>query len=279
MVKRAATLCAIIACLASAAVGAAADVDEFTRATQNPLAHVISLPLQNNASFNIGPFDRTQNVLNIQPVIPFQLGPVTFASRTIIPVMWQPDVAAEAGTATGLGDINTTLFISPSTSGTVIWGVGPMISIPVASEENVAKGMGYGKWGLGPSLVVLAQPHRWTIGLLLENGWSVAGDEKYDDVNAGLAQPFIIYNLGRGWNVTTSPQIVADWKRDSADRWLVPVGGGGGKLLHLGKLPINTSVQGYYYVVHPEVREDPRLNVPYPEWTLRASATFFLPGI
>ena len=75
MIKRATTLCAIIACLASAAVGAAADVDEFTKATQNPLAHVISLPLQNNTSFNIGPFDRTQNVLNIQPVIPFRLGP------------------------------------------------------------------------------------------------------------------------------------------------------------------------------------------------------------
>jgi hypothetical protein len=85
--------------------------------------------------------------------------------------------------------------------------------------------------------------------------------------------------VGRGWNVATAPEIVADWKRDSADRWLVPVGGGGGKLLHVGKLPINTSVQGYYYVVHPEVREDPRLNVPYPKWTLRASATFFLPGI
>ncbi len=279
MIKKATALYAIIMYLASAALSVAAEVDEFTKATQNPLAHVISLPLQNNTSFDIGPFDRKQNVLNIQPVIPFQIGPVAFASRTIVPIMWQPDVAAEAGTTTGLGDVSTTLFISPSIAGEVIWGVGPVISIPVASEENVAKGMGFGKWGLGPSFVILAQPHRWTVGVLLENGWSVAGDDKYEDVNAGLAQPFVIYNLGRGWNVSTSPKIVADWKRDRADRWFVPAGGGGGKLFHAGKLPINTSVQGYYYVVHPEVREDPRLSVPYPEWTLRAVATFFLPGI
>jgi hypothetical protein len=189
--------------------------------------------------------------------------------------MWQPNVTAETGTTTGLGDISTTLFVSPSTSGTVIWGVGPMISFPTATDDY----LGYGKWGVGPSVVVLAQPHRWTIGLLLENGWSVAGDENRADVNAGLAQPFVTYNFGQGWNVATAPKIVADWKRDGADRWLVPVGGGGGKLLHLGKLPINTSVQGYYYVVHPEVHEDPLLNVPYPKWTLRAGATVFLPGI
>lgn len=274
MTKKA-TLGAVIACLTPAAFCAAADVDEFTKATQNPLAHIICVPLQNNTSFNIGPFDRSQNVLNIQPVVPFQAGPVTFASRTIIPVMWQPDVAAETGTTTGLGDISTTLFVSPSVSGKIIWGVGPVILFPTATDDH----LGYGKWGVGPSFVVLAQPHRWTIGVLLENGWSVAGDENRADVNAGLAQPFVTYNFGHGWHVTAAPKVVVDWKRDGADRWLVPAGGGVGKLLHLGKLPINTSVQGYYYVVHPEVREDPRLNVPYPEWTLRAVATFFFPGI
>lgn len=268
MIKRVTAVSAIILCLASAVIGVAAEVDEFTKATQNPLAHIISVPLQNNTSFNIGPFGRKQNVLKIQPVIPFQAGPLTFASRTIIPVTSQPDVAAAAGTTTGLGDVATTLFVSPSVSGKVIWGIGPVISFPTATDDH----LGYGKWGVGPSAVILAQPGRWTTGLLVENVWSVAGDENRADVNGMLVQPFVTYNFEHGWHVATSPQILADWEADGDDRWFVPAGGGVGKLFHAGKLPINTNVQGYYYVVHPE-------NLPYAEWTLRAAATFFLPGI
>ena len=266
MVKKA-TLGVIIACLACAAVSVAADVDEFTKATQNPIAHLISVPFQNNVHFGIGPYDRNEYALNVEPVVPFRLGPVSFASRTIIPVIHRPDVMAETGATAGLGDVSATLFASPSTSGKVIWGVGPVVLLPTAAAE-----LGYGKWCVGPAAVVLAQPGRWTTGVLLENVWSVAGDEERADVNGMLAQPFVTYNFGHGWHVATSPQIVADWKADGPDRWLFPVGGGGGKLLHLGKLPVNAGVQGYYYVAHPE-------NLPYPEWTLRAAATFFLPGI
>jgi hypothetical protein len=272
-VTKKATLCAAVLCLAAAAP-CAADVDEFTKATQNPIAHLISVPFQNNVHFRIGPYDRNEYALKVEPVVPFRLGPVSFASRTIVPVVRQPDVAAETGATAGLGDVSATLFASPSTSGKVIWGVGPAVLLPTAADE-----LGYGKWALGPSAVVLAQPGRWTVGLLLENVWSVAGDDERADVNGMLAQPFVTYNLERGWHVATSPEIVADWKADREDRWLVPAGGGVAKLLRFGKLPVNVGVQGYYYVVHPEVREDPRLSVPYPKWTLRAAATFFFPGI
>jgi hypothetical protein len=265
-VTKRATLCAVIFCL-TAAAAQAADVDELTRATQNPIAHLISVPFQNNVHFGIGPFDRNEYVLNVEPVVPFRLGPVSFASRTIIPVKRQPDVIAEAGATAGLGDVSATLFASPSTSGKVIWGAGPVVVLPTASDE-----LGYGKWCVGPSAVVLAQPGRWTTGVLLENVWSVAGDEGRADVNGMLAQPFVTYNFDHGWHVATSPQIVANWKADAADRWLVPAGGGVAKLLRFGKLPVNAGVHGYYYVVHPE-------NLPYPEWTLRAVATFFFPGI
>ena len=50
------------------------DEAALAKATQNPLAAMYSLPFQNNTTFGVGEYDRTQNVLNIQPVIPIGLG-------------------------------------------------------------------------------------------------------------------------------------------------------------------------------------------------------------
>ena len=47
-----------------------AQAEALQKATQNPVANLISVPLQNNTNFNYGPYNRDQDVLNIQPVIP-----------------------------------------------------------------------------------------------------------------------------------------------------------------------------------------------------------------
>jgi len=72
--------------------GLAASDDELRSAVQNPLAHLISLPFQNSTNFSIGPHDRTQNTLNIQPVYPVDIGEWLLVNRVILPVVYQPDV-------------------------------------------------------------------------------------------------------------------------------------------------------------------------------------------
>ena len=65
----------------------ATEQSDLAKQAQNPIANLISLPLQNNTNFNVGPDDRTQNILNIQPVYPFSLGEDwNLITRTILPV-------------------------------------------------------------------------------------------------------------------------------------------------------------------------------------------------
>src|SRR6185295_18457562 len=98
----------------------------------------------------IGSFSRTQDVLNIQPVIPMGISENwNLITRTIVPVVSQPDIAREEGIENGLGDLNPTFFFSPSKPGALIWGVGPSLSLPTATNTV----LGTGKWSAGPSVV------------------------------------------------------------------------------------------------------------------------------
>jgi len=224
------------------------DDEELARQTQNPVADLISLPFQNNTNFGLGPNDRTQNVLNIQPVIPFGLGANwNLITRTVAPWITQPDLAATSGTTTGFGDILLTAFVSPKQPGRVIWGAGPAISIPVGKE-----GLSAEKWALGPSVLVLTMSGPWVVGALVNNIWSVGGDENLSDVNNMLIQYFINYNFPSGWYLTSAPIITANWEADAGNRWTVPFGGGFGKVFRIGSQPLNANTQAFYNVETPD---------------------------
>lgn len=241
------------------------EAEDLAKQTQNPVADLISLPFQNNIGFNLGRHDRTQNVLNIQPVIPFNITDNwNLITRTIAPVIYQPDVFSSSGGEFGLGDINMTLFLSPSKPGKLLWGIGPIISLPTATDKT----LGTDKWSAGPSMVILTMPGDWVIGVLANNIWSFAGDDDKPDVNQMLVQYFINYNFNGGWYLSSAPINTANWEANDNNRWTIPVGGGGGKLFFLGKLPINTSVQAFYNVEHPNLG---------PEWSLRLQMQFILP--
>jgi hypothetical protein len=222
--------------------------EDLAKQAQNPLASLISLPVQNNTNFGLGPNDRTQNLLNIQPVIPFGLGSsVNLITRTIIPVITQPDVLETSGSTTGLGDALFTGWFSPKEAGSLIWGVGPVISVPIGKE-----GLSSEKWGLGASLVLLTMPGQWVIGGLVNNVWSVGGDENLAGVNQMTIQYFVNYNFPSGWYLTSSPIITANWEAGDDNRWTLPLGGGIGKLFRLGSQPLNTQSQVFYNVVTPD---------------------------
>ena len=228
---------------------AAQSATELAETAANPIADLISVPLQLNNDFGLGEFDRTRNVLNIQPVVPLMGG--RLITRTIIPFVWLPDITSESGTfSSGLADMQLTAFWVPESEG-LMWGVGPILEFPTGGSER-----GSEKWNAGPSIVVLAQPAPWTLGLLANNVWSFAGDDERPDVNRGLAQYFIVRQLGNGWYVNSAPIITVNWEADSDDHWTVPFGAGAGKLFFLGALPINTQVGAYYNAVKPDIGPD-----------------------
>lgn len=253
----------VLAMLIVASVTTARAQDEqagLAKEAANPIANLMSFPFQNNTEFGLGPYDRSANVLNIQPVIPLAQG--RWITRTIFPIAWVPDVRADSGMlSTGLSDIMFTAFYVPS-MGSTMWGLGPVFQFPTGGEIR-----GTQKWSAGPSGVLLAQPGPWTLGLLANNVWSFAGDDAAESINQGILQYFVVYQLGNGWYVNSAPIISVDWKAES-DKWKVPFGAGGGKLTFLGKLPVNLQSQAYYYVVGPDSG---------PDWQLRVQLQILLP--
>jgi len=248
-----------------ASLFAQADETELAKQTQNPVGDLISVPFQNNIGFNYGPEDKVQNVLNIQPVVPFSLGENwNLITRTIMPVVYMPSLTPSGNSKSGLGDINLTAFISPSNPTGLIWGAGPIFSIPSAID-NI---LGSGKWGIGPSAVVLAMKNQWVYGAIVNNVWSIAGDSERGNMNQMLFQPFLNYNFSNGAYFSSGPIITANWKAESGNQWTVPLGGGVGKIVKLGPLPLNLSAQAFYNVVTPDYGAN---------WTLRLQVQMLFP--
>jgi hypothetical protein len=239
---------------------AAADAD-LVKEAQNPIANIVSVPFLNSTNFGLGPDgDRTGNLLNIQPVIPFFDG--RLITRTIFAIPSNPDYSESSGTKTGFGDILFSAFYTPK-SKKITWGIGPAISFPTGGEN-----FGTGKWAAGPSLVALAMPGKWVVGGVINNVWSFAGDEDRADVNFMTFQPFINYNFPEFY-LTFSPIITANWEAESGNQWTVPLGLGAGKLVKLGgKLPVNLNANYFFNVVTTE---------PGPQWQIRVLASVLLP--
>jgi hypothetical protein len=243
---------------------AADDETELAKKTQNPVADLISIPIQSNFNFNYGADrDKSQIVTNIQPVVPISLSKDwNLITRTILPVVYTEYPAYQ----TGLGNLQFTGFLSPAKPGKLIWGVGPVFQIPTNTDTFLGSNL----WSAGPSAVGLVMTEHWVVGLLAQNIWSFAGPGGRDNsrVNQFLAQYFINYNLPKGWYITSSPIITADWTATGSDQWTVPVGLGAGKIFKIGKLPFNANVSAFYNVIRPSIG---------PEWAVRGQIALLLP--
>src|SRR5215471_3417402 len=236
----------VIAALTTAtlvAAGAKAELtaEELAKLAQNPVGNLISLPFQNNTNLNFGPEKGTQNILNIQPVVPISISSDwNIITRTIVPVISMPALGPDIGSLNGVGDTVFTAFLSPANPGHLIWGAGPVVQIPTNSNAE----LGNKNWGLGPSFVLLHLDHGdpWVYGALVNNIWSVSSNKTGGSYNNGLIQPFVNYNFEGGLYLTSAPILTVDWKAERGQQWTVPLGGGVGKIFHLGKLPVNTQI-------------------------------------
>ena len=246
---------------------AAANSDALRKAAQNPVASLISVPVQDNFNGGITPGDTTQNVLNIQPVIPVKLTDNwNVIIRVITPIIYQP--LGNGVGVYGLGDMQPTFLLSPSKPHKLIWGAGPIFQLPTATSHYT----GQGKLAIGPNIVALSMPSHFVLGVLVNNLWSVAGGGSRPDINQFLLQYFFNDNLKKGWYLTSQPILTANWNTSAASGsvWTIPFGGGVGRIMKLGFQPVNISVQAYGNAVH----------VPGASpWTVRASIALLFPKL
>jgi hypothetical protein len=249
-----------------AAAAHADTAEDVARQLSNPVAALISVPFQFNHDREIGPArDGSRWLLNIQPVVPFDLNDDwNIISRTILPVVWQEDVFPGAGRQSGIGDIVQSVFFSPKvpTAGGVVWGVGPVFLLPTGTDDLLTTD----KWGAGPTGVVLRQQGPWTVGTLANHIWSFAGSSSRADVNATFVQPFVTYTLPTATTFVLNTESTYDWE---ARQWSVPINTGVTQVLRLGDQLVQVGVLGRYWAESPQ--QGPH------GWGLRLNVTLLFP--
>jgi hypothetical protein len=241
----------------------AADSDaELAKKTQNPVASLISVPLQNNWDFGIGPADAMKYTLNIQPVIPVSITKDTnLIIRTIVPVIYQEATVAGGDSHSGLGDTTQSFFISPvkPVDGWIV-GAGPVFLYPTGAQA-----LGTEKWGAGPTAVVLKQESGWTYGILANHLWSFAGPSGRQDVNATFLQPFAGYTTKTYTTLTLNTESTYDWVNR---QWTVPINLMLSQLLKIAGQPISLQAGYRYYADAPDGG---------PDWGLRFTVSLLFP--
>ena len=237
----------------------AKDADELARQLSNPVASLISVPFQYNYARTYGD-NGYQNLLNIQPVMPFSISDDwNLISRTILPVIQQKNVQP-GKTQFGLGDTVQSFFFSPKLPGPngLIWGVGPAALIPTGTD-----GIGGDTWAFGPTFVVLKQQGAWTYGALANQLWDTGGAA---DISSLFMQPFLSKSIGKGRTIALNTETTYNWK---SKEWLIPVNLMYARVSKVGKQMVSNQIGVKAY-----------LKTPYgngPDWGLRYTLTLLFP--
>jgi hypothetical protein len=230
---------------------------------QNPVASLVSVPFQNNTYFDTGPNKSTVNALLIQPVVPFKLGANwELVTRTIVPLIYEPRTSQTNGATFGLGNVQPQFFLTPAHPGSVIWGIGPQLWLPTATDPA----LGNNHLGGGAAAVVLTVKGHWLYGFIANQVWA-AGNSK-ERTNQFTFEPIVFYNMARGWYLTSTPVATAQWDERGHNVWTVPVGGGVGRLFKVGSQPINMRIQAFDNVHRPDFA---------PSWQVQFQVQFLFP--
>lgn len=229
----------------------------------NPVASLISVPLQNNLNYGIGPYNGVKYTINIQPVVPFKLSDnLNLITRYILPVVDQRNITGLNTHEFGLSDATVTAFFAPK-SNKLIYGIGPAFLVPTATE----KFLGTEKFGLGPSLLIMHQSNGLSLGFIANQIWSVAGNENRADFNQFYTQIFLSYSYKSGASLGVNTEITQNWEGDTTLISLNPSIGG---ITKFGTQVVQFSVQPLIPIVgHQAIK---------PDWGLRAVVAFVFPG-
>jgi len=237
---------------------------DLAKKLSNPISDLVSVPFQFNWEQGVGPDDQTRFILNVQPVIPFKVGEKTnLVMRVIVPFVSQPPLFPGGEPTGGVGDVVTSFFLAPHT-GSLIWGVGPVFSLPSTAEPA----LGTEKWSIGPTFVLLKQSGAATYGMLWNQLWSVSGNHERADVDQMFVQPFFAVTTKKALTFTLQSESTCNFEADH-DKWTIPVNFLVSKVAGFGPFPASYVLGVGAFVEKPEGG---------PEWKLRAAITLLLPN-
>ncbi len=246
-------------CSVARAQGSSQDA-ELAKELQNPVADLITVPLESR--FDFGGSNKLRYTLNMQPVLPIELGSnLVLVSRTILPIIYAEATGNNQRSRTGLGDTNQSFFLaSKEPVNGWIMGAGPVLRLPTATESE----LGDGVWGAGPTAVALRQDDEWTYGILASHIWSFAG-RSGSTVNATSLQPFLAYTTSALTTFGLGSESAYDWE---TSHWLVPLDVTVSQLVRIGNAPVEFALGGRSYLDRP---------AGGPNWGIKFAVTFMFP--
>ena len=232
-----------VCCAPASAQATGGDIAAAAQAKLNPLASSINVPATLSFGFDGGPENLEATLLNVRPRFPL---PLTRNWRLVT----RSDVslvhASGSTEATGLSDIDVSVFVTPGKNGKWIWGAGPAAQLPTATSPM----FGTDKWSLGPTGALVYVDGPWVNGVLVSHLWSMAGSTRSSDVSLTQVEVQISYTLANAWYVQTAPALSYDWQAPS-ERWVIPLGFEFGRAVTLANQPLNVEVGSYYSIWKP----------------------------
>ena len=222
------------------------DTVGIAKKLSNPIANMISLPLQYEFSRGVGANQGgSEQTLLFQPVMPFSLGGGdSFIVRPIIAGVRETNIQGENGqsfSGYGMGNLTVETFYAPNTNSSWIYGVGPYLSSPAGSGGK----FGSQQTGVGVTGVVLNRQGPWTYGLLGYQSWSVGGDPTFGTQNNLYLQPFVAYTTKEALTVTANMEALYNY---DTRRTSNPLYVGVSKVAVVGGVPVSFGAGPMYYV-------------------------------
>jgi hypothetical protein len=217
--------------------------DELAKKLANPVAALISVPIQNNLDHGIGTLKGSRFVANLQPVIPFKISSkMNFITRYIVPIISQYNITGVSKSESGIGDAVVTGFFSPSNSiGGLVWGAGPVLSVPIGSNNFTSNQL-----GIGPSAILLKQQNGWTYGGLINQIW---GTKANNSISQMLINPFLTYNWKSGSGITAAFDITQNWVSNQTNIYFMPMFS---SIAAFGKQKISMAIGPKFNIAAPE---------------------------
>jgi hypothetical protein len=212
----------------------------------NPIANMISVPLQYEFSRGVGANQGgSEQTLLFQPVMPFNLGGGdTFIVRPIVAGVREVSVQGASGqpySGYGIASVTIESFYAPNTNSSWIWGIGPYAQSPSGNSGK----FGSQQTGAGVTGVVLNRHGPWTYGLLGYQSWEVGGNPAFGTQNNLYGQPFLAYTNKKALTITANMEALYNY---DTRRTSNPLYVGASQLVVIGGIPFSFGAGPMYYV-------------------------------